>query len=353
MPQLKVIVNKLNKRSGPVTDFSKKANIVGTLTEGDVFKSVTEVTNNLGTWHVDKDGFVVWAGGLQSGLNVDPNTDILNYAATLRNVPANWLLAGGRDVKIAILDTGFNVDHPDLKNNIVDTFNAVDNSNNVSSNTNHGSGVAGLISAQTNTTNGIVGVAPFAKLILVKIADDHHVIKTEFVRNGLSHVIQDLDVDIINMSLSLDEDEYTLQRPQFLSLMQSADQKETLMVASAGENSGLIRQTVLVPANEESCVAIGTVDAGFLNTVPSPIFNPHLSYLVPNLSLQSCSGQSTSYAPLSDSSMAAALLSGVCALAFSSVQGRIGRQQMIGLMDDAFQSFTSQISLSNLEIFKL
>jgi len=64
MAQLKVIVNRLNKRKEPITDFSDKQNIIGTVARGYIFQGENTVSNNLGQWYVDRDGYYYWGGGL-------------------------------------------------------------------------------------------------------------------------------------------------------------------------------------------------------------------------------------------------------------------------------------------------
>ncbi|TPG45337.1 glycoside hydrolase family 25 protein [Flavobacterium pectinovorum] len=64
MAQLKVIVNKLNKRTGPITDFNDKSNIVGTILKGKLFEGSKQISNILGDWYEDSDGYYYWAGGL-------------------------------------------------------------------------------------------------------------------------------------------------------------------------------------------------------------------------------------------------------------------------------------------------
>jgi lysozyme len=64
MAQLKVIVNKLNRRTGPVADMSDKTNIVGSVPMGFIFESRSQIMNRLGTWYADSDGYYYWGNGL-------------------------------------------------------------------------------------------------------------------------------------------------------------------------------------------------------------------------------------------------------------------------------------------------
>ena len=81
MAQLKVIVNKLNRRRNPITQFSEKGNVSGTVLKGFQFESVKEEKNDLGTWYEDRDGNYYWGGGL--ALISQNNPAILSTAAPL------------------------------------------------------------------------------------------------------------------------------------------------------------------------------------------------------------------------------------------------------------------------------
>ena len=83
MAQLKVVVNKLNRRSGPVTDMSDKSNIEGTVSKGFVFESNFQITNQLGIWYADRDGYYYWGNGLVI-INTSPPS-LFN----IKNLPVN------------------------------------------------------------------------------------------------------------------------------------------------------------------------------------------------------------------------------------------------------------------------
>ncbi|MEP6626934.1 MAG: glycoside hydrolase family 25 protein, partial [Ginsengibacter sp.] len=83
MAQLKVIVNKLNRRSGPVTDMGDKSNIAGTVPKGYVFESNFQITNQLGIWYADRDGYYYWGNGLVV-MNASPPS-LFN----IKNLPDN------------------------------------------------------------------------------------------------------------------------------------------------------------------------------------------------------------------------------------------------------------------------
>jgi subtilisin len=74
----------------------------------------------------------------------------------------------GTGVGVAVIDTGIDLTHPDLKSNIVADKNCYRNNRSGNDDNGHGSHVAGTIAAKNNTS-GVVGVAPEAKLVAVKV----------------------------------------------------------------------------------------------------------------------------------------------------------------------------------------
>lgn len=121
------------------------------------------------------------------------------------DAPEAWNAgARGAGVRVAVLDTGFDTDHPDLAPNInfslsqsfvpgetlayalLDTFS-------------HGSHTAGTIAAADNAF-GTIGIAPEAELVLVKVLSDEGSGDFDWVIQGILHAA-DVDADVINMSL--------------------------------------------------------------------------------------------------------------------------------------------------------
>ena len=85
MAQLKVIVNRLNKRSSIPANFSDK-NIVSVVTKGYLFEgseAKENSTSSLGKWYVDRDGYYYWAGGL-----LEFSTP-LGISVNIKNLPSN------------------------------------------------------------------------------------------------------------------------------------------------------------------------------------------------------------------------------------------------------------------------
>ncbi|MCW2001434.1 subtilisin family serine protease [Xanthomonas arboricola] len=74
----------------------------------------------------------------------------------------------GRGVTVAVVDTGVDTSHPDLKSRIREVHDLVDDTPVTTSTDSHGTEVAGIIAAGSNNHQGIVGMAPRAMLSIYK-----------------------------------------------------------------------------------------------------------------------------------------------------------------------------------------
>jgi len=110
-----------------------------------------------------------YAWGINSNIDATfkANYSIDNNAHV--NIAAAWGKTKGNSVKVAVIDEDFEVNHPDIRDKIISTYNAMNGSSNVS-NTNyvledysHGTGVSGIIASNS------LGSAPDVKLILINI----------------------------------------------------------------------------------------------------------------------------------------------------------------------------------------
>jgi hypothetical protein len=86
------------------------------------------------------------------------------------NAPTAWDASMGAGVTIAVLDSGVNVNHPDLKANLVPGYNVYSNNTDLTDVCGHGTAVAGTAAATGNNATGVAGVAGAAKIMPVRIA---------------------------------------------------------------------------------------------------------------------------------------------------------------------------------------
>jgi subtilisin family serine protease len=103
----------------------------------------------------------------RTGAYNDPYVDLQRGFQQMDVADAHpWSLGDG--VKVAIIDTGADINHPDLIGNIVAAANFVDDDTLKFQHDRHGTEMAGVIAAVANNRQGIVGIAPRARLMLFK-----------------------------------------------------------------------------------------------------------------------------------------------------------------------------------------
>jgi subtilisin family serine protease len=107
--------------------------------------------------------------------------------------------AGAVSVDVAIIDTGIDVDHPDL--NVVGGKNCVRGRNTFDDGNGHGTHVAGTVAAKDDG-NGVVGVAPGARLWAIRVLDNRGSGTTSSVICGIDYVTANAStIEVANMSL--------------------------------------------------------------------------------------------------------------------------------------------------------
>ncbi len=113
-----------------------------------------------------------------------------------------WTVSlGNRKITVAVIDTGCDVNHEDLKGNIVPGWNFVSNNSDVTDNHGHGTHVAGIIGAVAGNKKGVAGVAPNVSIMCLKYFDPL-VPRTDNLKNTIAAISYAIDkkVDIINYS---------------------------------------------------------------------------------------------------------------------------------------------------------
>jgi subtilisin family serine protease len=150
----------------------------------------------------------------------------------------------GDGVKVAIVDTGADIEHPDLRGRIAAADNFVDADADRFRRDRHGTEMAGAIAAVANNHEGIVGVAPGARLFVFKacwqLRDDADAARcNSFTLARALVAALDAHVQIINLSLTGPDD------PLLRDIIHEGLRRGVLFVGAASSGTdgrGLLHQ---------------------------------------------------------------------------------------------------------------
>jgi len=203
----------------------------------------------------------------------------------------------------------------DDNNGYIDDVHGVDLSTtqpgqDVSDGFGHGTHVAGIIAAALNG-KGVVGVAPRAKLMIVKALGNDGSGTTGSVAEGIRYAVAN-GARIINLSLASSEND-----PRMAEAVQAAAAANVLIVASAGNDSRDIDQQPAYPAAlpAPNLLAVASTDPNNGRDLSTYSNFGRLTVQVAAPGAQILStGKDGSYVEMSGTSMAAPMVAGVAAL---------------------------------------
>tara|TARA_B100002019_G_scaffold286606_1_gene297339 strand:+ start:48 stop:980 length:933 start_codon:yes stop_codon:yes gene_type:complete len=175
----------------------------------------------------------------------------LPWAIKRFNVQDAWKHSRGENVTVAVIDTGCDLNHVDIKDNLLPGRNFVDNNHNPQDVQGHGTHVAGTIAAIDNSY-GMVGVAPATKIIPIKSLGDNGSGSMRDVANGVMWAV-DHGAEIITMSLGSPYPSRALQN----ALRYARDNKVIVFCAAGNDGNGI---DINYPAKFLETIAIGSIN---------------------------------------------------------------------------------------------
>lgn len=158
----------------------------------------------------------------------------------------------GEGIIVALLDTGVDLDHPDLASNIIGGWNFLDKNDNVTDCDGHGTMVAGIIAGVANNSIGVVGVAPRVSIMPLKVLSE-----TDGSWVDLNLAIRyaaDNGARIIGMSLG---GYYSRLGQSTENAIDYAIGKGCILVAAVGNDNST---EMFYPAAYEQVVAVSATD---------------------------------------------------------------------------------------------
>ena len=268
----------------------------------------------------------------------DPRFGQQKGMAAVRAQDAWGLVQTNRAVTIAVIDSGINPGHEDLKANIVGTWSVLTHSE-VTRDTmvtttysGHGTHVAGIASAVAGNGTGVAGVSYNAGLFIVQAIDEDRSITSTDAAEALDKVLEKADaynIRVVNMSFGakLSADAPDAEDKLLLKKLTGVTDKGILVVASAG-NGGASGAYKCFPADYDPAI-VSVINANTTSANPSSwgrSANSNYNRVgetvkrisAPGSSILSTFGGSVNvYGTDSGTSMAAPFVSGIAALLFT------------------------------------
>jgi len=240
--------------------------------------------------------------------------DTVPWGITQVRAPLVWPGGDtGGGVKLAIIDTGLDLTHPDLAPRYAGGYNFVANTTTPQDDNGHGTHVSG-IAAATIDGAAVEGVAPAASLYALKVLDATGSGYYSNIIAALQWCVTN-KMQIASMSLGGSSSSYALQQA-----CNAAYNSGVLLVAAAG-NSGAPRSrratsTVNYPAAYDSVIAVAATDTSNLRASFSSV-GPQVELSAPGVSILSdkLGGGTIIY---SGTSMACPHVSGAAALVYAA-----------------------------------
>ena len=251
--------------------------------------------------------------------------------------PQAWeVTTGSSSINIAILDTGVDLDHPDLANKVISNVN-FSNSATMDDVHGHGTHVAGIAAAMTNNGVGVAGLGYTATIMNVKVLGDTGAGAYSWIVSGIIWAV-DNGAEVINMSLGGSSASSTLE-----AAINYAWSKGVVVVAAAG-NYG--NTAPLYPAYYTNCIAVAATDsldrlAGWSN------YGDWVDVAAPGVGIYATL-KNNGYGYKSGTSMASPHVAGLAALVFTTLSDANGDGKLSDEVRSRIEVNCDDIGLSGI-----
>ncbi|HXL03901.1 MAG TPA: S8 family serine peptidase [Bacillota bacterium] len=290
--------------------------VIGISEGRDPVRAVEDFKSNSLVRHAQPN----WVGRVTDindiGVSLIPNDPNLSrqWAIDAMGLRHAWdKTRGSSGVTVAVIDTGVQVNHPDLVGNIISGYDFYNRTSYVTDHNGHGTHIAGIIGAATNNGLGIAGINWSVSIMPLKAADD-----SGGGYLSLSEIIEalryaaDHGADVVNMSFQIGDassgEDFFMEEA-----IEYAYNKGVTMIAAAG-NEG--QGWLAYPARHSKVIAVGAIGPD-LNRASWSNYGNHIDVVAPGDSIVSTWPMNT-FASASGTSMAAPQVAGVAALLISS-----------------------------------
>lgn len=171
-------------------------------------------------------------------------------------VPSAWAYSEGAGVTVAVIDSGVDSGHPDLKGQVLPGLDLVDPHDDGDTDlVGHGTTVSAIIAGRGDDHNGVIGIAPKSKILPVRVLNEENryndaIIVAKGVRWAVDHGAR-----VINLSLGGNG-----SSPALAAAIDYAFARDVVVVACTGNTSASSTDQVWYPAREPGVIAVAGTD---------------------------------------------------------------------------------------------
>jgi subtilisin family serine protease len=210
---------------------------------------------------------------------------------------------GASNVIVGIIDTGVDLNHPDLQGHLLKGINVIDNSSPPMDDVGHGTHVAGVITALVNNDRGVAGMTWENPVLPVKVLDETGAGSTYAVAQGIVWAT-DHGAKVLNLSLGNYADANFLHD----AIRYAFDRDVVLIAASGNDNT----EEPGYPAAYSEVLAVAATDSN-KQRAPFSNFGDYIGVAAPGVNIAS-TYPDNQYAALSGTSMASPHVTALAAL---------------------------------------
>ncbi len=244
------------------------------------------------------------------------------------NAPKAWdITKGSNNITIAVVDNGFSLKHPELKNKVVMPYNVWTHSKEIfAQQVDHGTHVAGTALAEMDNQLGLSGIAPKCAFMPIQVANNQGLMTTTSILDGILYALYQ-GADVINVSLgmlftgpipidaqqNLQNNHYKEEERLWNKVMQISNKHKAIVVIAAGNEN--ILAGVNPMSRPKNFIVVSAVDKNNRNVEKARFSNygKYSTVSAPGVDIYSSVGND-SYQMMQGTSMAAPIVTGAIAL---------------------------------------
>jgi len=311
IPELNIVVVEYINSSLSTTGTVNSASIINAFsTSTSVEKSEPVKLVRIESENDSQNNFKT--AGILSDLFSSTSTN--QYFIDKINLKQAWnITMGDPKIKVAVVDSGVDLNHPDLKGHLVDGIDVIDNETPPDDDYGHGTHVTGLIVA--NGDSNVTGVAPKCSVIPIRVLKNG--VGTDIdIAKGIIIAVKK-GASVINVSIGLYEESEAMERAVKYAL-----ENNVPVVSSAGNSAQ--NSTIHMPSMVKGVIEVSSTDKDDNFSKKFSNFNQQISVSAPGDSIYSLmptykvtltsDAGGTKYGTLSGTSMSTPIVSGIVAL---------------------------------------